>query len=98
MDVGEAGRIIHNQTQAMFKIKHEYLKVYPDLKWVGQLAYSEGFEPLGDSQVGTIWKTPKGEMCFTTEQKVWDAYYEATRTLTDAAKTTGKDLHVEVRD
>jgi hypothetical protein len=53
---------------------------------------------LWETQVGTIWKTPKGKMCFTTEEKVWDAYYEATRTLTDAAKAAGKDLHLEVRD
>jgi hypothetical protein len=51
MDVSGAGKSIHDQTQAMFKVKHEYLKAYPDLKWIGELAYSEDFVPLGDSQV-----------------------------------------------
>lgn len=98
MDVSEAGRIMQKQFLAMFKVEHEYVKAYPELKWVGQQAHSEDFERLGDSQIGTIWKTPKGEICFTTEEKEWEAYYEATRTLTDAAKAAGKDLRVEVKD
>jgi hypothetical protein len=39
-----------------------------------------------------------GAFATSENERVWDAYYEATRTLTDAAKAAGRDLRLEVRD
>jgi hypothetical protein len=98
VDVSEASKIIHNQLKGLFEVEHQYRKEYPDLKWIGQQEYSGNYERLGDSQIGTVWKTPKGELCFTTEEKIWEQYFEACRTMTDTAAKAKKDLRLTIND